>query len=496
MLRRYTDLDPADVDRLQALVADWQLLADLSFADLVLHVPLRPDHPDAPGFVVVSQMRPSTGPTSLIDDLVGGISRAGERPLVDAAYAENRIVREGDPEWHADVPVREETIPVGGSGERPIGVVARHTNLAAARAPSRLELAYVSSADELAQMVQEGSFPFPGEMATPEATLRVGDGLIRLEADGRVSYASPNALSAWRRLGLTADLADVHLGTVTAALVRSREPVDEAVASVVSGRAPRVGEIEGNGAVLRLRAIPLVLGKKRTGALVLVRDVTELRHLDRQLLTKDATIREIHHRVKNNLQTVAALLRLQARRLELPEARAALDEAVRRVGSIALVHETLALTLDEAVAFDDIADQVITMVGDVAGAGAGDEPGTRIEVLRRGSFGLLAAGVATPLAMVLTELVQNAVEHGLAGLGGQVEVVVRRHEQEVIVTVADDGRGLPEGFSPEESSRLGLRIVRTLVLSELGGQLELRPRPGGGTEAVVTVPLEAVPVSD
>jgi two-component sensor histidine kinase len=489
MLRRYTDLDAADVDRLQSLVADWQLLADLSFADLVLHVPLRSDHPDAPGFVVVSQMRPSTGPTSLIDDLVGGISRPSERPLVDAAYTENRIVREGDPVWRDDVPVREESIPVGGAAGRPIGVVARHTNLAAARAPSRLELAYVSSADDLAQMVQEGSFPFPGEMATPEATLRVGDGLIRLDADGRVTYASPNALSAWRRLGLTADLADVHLGTVTAALVRDRNPVDEAVTSVVSGRAPRVGEIEGNGAVLRLRAIPLVLSRQRIGALVLVRDITELRHLDRQLLTKDATIREIHHRVKNNLQTVAALLRLQARRLELPEARAALDEAVRRVGSIALVHETLALTLDEAVAFDDITDQVITMVGDVAGAG--DEPGAGIAVLRRGSFGLLAAGVATPLAMVLTELLQNAVEHGLAGVGGQVEVLVSRREHELIVTVADDGHGLPEGFSADESSRLGLRIVRTLVLSELAGALELRPRPGGGTEAVVTVPLQA-----
>ncbi|MDX6287550.1 MAG: two-component system, sensor histidine kinase PdtaS [Frankiales bacterium] len=488
MLRRYTDLDTVDVDRLQALVADWQLLADLSFADLVLHAPLRSGHPDAPGFVIVAQMRPATGPTSLVDDLVGRISRAGQRPLVDAAYAEDRIVREGDPVWHEDVPVREEAIPVGGR-RNPIGVVARHTNLAAARAPSRLELAYLSSADELAQMVQEGSFPFPGEMATPEATLRVGDGLIRLEADGRVSYASPNALSAWRRLGLTADLTDAHLGTVTAALVRTREPVDEAVASVVSGRAPRVGEIEGNGAVLRLRAIPLTLGQNRIGALVLVRDVTELRVLDRQLLTKDATIREIHHRVKNNLQTVAALLRLQARRLELPEARFALEEAVRRVGSIALVHETLALTLDEAVAFDDIADRVITMVGEVAGAGPGDDPGSDIAVSRRGSFGLLAAEVATPLAMVLTELVQNAVEHGLAGRGGQVEVDVRRSAVDLVVTVADDGRGLPEGFSSDGSSRLGLRIVRTLVLSELGGQLDMRPRTGGGTEVVVALPL-------
>jgi two-component sensor histidine kinase len=182
------------------------------------------------------------------------------------------------------------------------------------------------------------------------------------------------------------------------------------------------------------------------------------------------------------------LLRLQARRLELPEARSALDEAVRRVGSIALVHETLALTLDEAVAFDDIADRVLMMVGEVSGAGTADT-GMPIDVRRSGSFGMLDAAVATPLAMVLTELVQNAVEHGLSGVGGRVDVGVRRSADRVVVTVADSGRGLPEGFSADESSRLGLRIVRTLVDGELGGQLEVRPGHERGTEAVVTVPL-------
>src|SRR5207248_11474166 len=100
----------------------------------------------------------------------------------------------------------------------------------------------------------------------------------------------------------------------------------------------------------------------RTGALVLVRDVTELRHRERELITTDATIREIHHRVKNNLQTVAALLRLQARRMDSVQGREALNEAVRRVGSIAIVHETLSQNLDERVEFDDIADRVLAMV--------------------------------------------------------------------------------------------------------------------------------------
>ena len=84
---------------------------------------------------------------------------------------------------------------------------------------------------------------------------------------------------------------------------------------------------------------------------------------------KDATIREIHHRVKNNLQTVAALLRMQARRMTDPAAQAALEESVRRVTSIAVVHETLSLALDEVVEFDAIADQVLAMCAEVAGHG-------------------------------------------------------------------------------------------------------------------------------
>jgi two-component sensor histidine kinase len=469
---------------LQQLVADWHLLADLSFADLVLHVPLRADQDAAPGFVAVAQVRPATGPTSLVDDVVGRIVPAEERPLIAAAFAEDRICREGDPVWHRDVPVREETIPVRGSGARPVAVVARHTNLAAARAPSRLELAYLTSADELAQMVREGSFPFPGQPAAGESNVRVGDGLLRLDADGRVSYASPNALSAYRRLGLVGDLVGLHLAAVTANLLPRRAPVDESVVSMLGARTPRIGEVDANGASVRLRTIPLLLSGERIGVLVLVRDVTDLRLRDRQLLSKDATIREIHHRVKNNLQTVAALLRLQARRLPSADARAALEEAVRRVGSIALVHETLALTLDEAVAFDDIADRVLGMVNEVAGA----EPGS---VRRQGSFGSLPAAVATPLAMVLTELVQNALEHGLAGQPGRVQVAVRRADGALCVTVSDDGRGLPEGFRLDRSPRLGLQIVHTLVTGELDGSLDVQARPGGGTAATVRLPLAA-----
>jgi len=489
LARSHTALTDADIEWLHSLVADWQLLADLSFADLILWAPLQDG-----GWMALAQMRPTTGPTSLHDDVVGSLAGPAERPLLDIARNERRIWRESDPDWTTGVPVRAETIPVTRAG-RVIAVIGRKTNLNSARTPSRLELTYLQGADDLARMVAEGTFPFPGEEVTPVRSPRVGDGLLRLSQTGKVIYASPNALSAYRRLGLATDLVGAELGRLTARLCAPGEPVDESLMLVARGRAPKETEVEGKGSVVQLRAIPVILGGTRTGALVLVRDVTELRRRERELITKDTTIREIHHRVKNNLQTVAALLRLQGRRLRNPEARAALEEAVRRVGSIAVVHETLSHAPDEVVDFDDVAGRVAMMAGEVSAAEI------RVTPKLTGTFGMLPASVATPLAMVLAELLQNSMEHGFARAAmshrparpatGTLEVSATRGPDRLSVTVADDGAGLPDDFDPESTTSLGLQIVRTLVVGELGGRLEITPRPGGGTQAVVDLPVTA-----
>jgi two-component sensor histidine kinase len=469
-----------DVDQLHRLVGDWQLLADLSFADLILFVPSALDL-----FVAVAQMRPTTGPTAYQDDVVGMTATARDRPQLAVAMLEHRICREGDPVWLDGVPVREEAIPVIRAG-RVIAIVARDTNLESARTPSRLEIAYLRSATDLAQMLAEGEWPYPGDVAPDDGSgPRAGDGLIRLDPDGTVAYASPNALSAYRRLGHRGDLVAEHLADVTAQLTTpTTTPVDEPTGTLASGRVPRLGEIEANDAVIQLRSIPLRPAGEHIGAVLLVRDVTELRRRERQLMGKDATIREIHHRVKNNLQTVAALLRLQARRVGVPEARFALEESVRRVSSIAVVHETLSGTLDESVRFDEIADRIVVMVADVIAPEG-------VRLARQGTFEVLPAEVATPLAMAVTELLQNALEHGYTGLDrpGLVELVVSRSERALRVEVRDDGRGLPAGFDPTASDRLGLQIVRTLVETELGGSLTLGAREGGGTVAAVDVAL-------
>jgi len=463
--RSRTTLQPDDIAWLHAIATDWQIVADLAFADLVLWVP----DAEARGHWAAAQIRPTTGPTTLLEDVA-----ASFRPA-DASAAGHLV-----PVVHGDHSLGAIEVRAGGNE---------------GRTTSALETAYRSSADDLLDMIAAGVFPFAGARSDLADSLRVGDGFIRLAATGIVEYASPNALSAFRRLGLVGDLEGADLGGVTAELVDGR-PTHRGVRGLLHGRGPGEAEIANGDVAVALRLIPLRRDDVPVGAIVLLRDVTELRRRERQLVSKEATIREIHHRVKNNLQTVAALLRLQGRRLAEPSAREALDDAVRRVGSIALVHETLSQSFDETVNFDDVADRLLRSVLDVAGEG---ERG-RVAGQRIGSFGSVPGETATALAMVLTELIQNAAQHAYPeapGLGepsagrlgsarGGVSVAANRIRDRLRVRVSDDGVGMPADV--DAGASLGLSIVRTLVESELNGTLRFERGQRGGT--TVTIELE------
>jgi len=482
LIAQHADLPAADVEWLHLLVGDWQVVSDLAFADLVLWLPTADG-----SFVAVAQCRPSTGATVHYDDIVGSSAPEGQRPQLAAALTEARSQRSREPRWFGAYAVREEAVPVVHAG-RPIAVVARQTNLGSGRTPSRLELNYVEAADDLLAMIGRGEYPSPNAATGPRrGAPRVGDGLIRLNSEGEVLYASPNALSCFHRLGVIGPLVGQSLVEVTAGIVEHQSTVDESLPLVVMGRAPWRTDIEAAGVSLSLRALPLTDRGQRIGAVLLCRDVSELRRRERELMTKDATIREIHHRVKNNLATVAALLRLQARRMDVPEARAALEEAMRRVATISLVHESLSQTLDEQVELDDMLNRALRMAADVASTR------TKVHTKQTGSFGLVPAQDATPLALVLTELVTNAVQHAFPGrAAGTVEIDVARSESSLRVVVADDGVGMPGAIGAlgrASGSGLGSQIVHTLVTNELGGTIVWSAREDGGTQVVLELEL-------
>ena len=457
-----------EIHTLRELVADWQLLSDLSFADLILWIPLRKDDLSWPtGYIAVAHIRPTTAATVFANDVIGQEINWGDRFYIDQALSHGEIVRDTEPQLLGEVMVKEETIPVM-MGEKVIAVISRHRNSDLMRQPSRLELNYREIAHELYRMVAEGNFPYRNAGSLFDPTPRVGDGLVRIDVNGTVSYASPNARSAFSRMGWTNELEGYSLGEIAETVSREKSDArEEALVTSLSGRALRRVEVENVGGVIDLIVLPIIAGQDRVGAIVLLNNVTELRRRERELVTKDATIREIHHRVKNNLQTVSALLRLQARRIEDPGASQALNEAVRRIASIALVHETLSSSSDSSVEFDDVLDRLVNHALELT------PRMSELKISRSGSLGLLESRIATPLALVITELIYNALEHGLESEGSKLDINIDRKAKSIVVTISDDGVGLPEGFTLAGSSNLGLQIVRTLTENELRGTLTL-----------------------
>ena len=467
-LQGRSPISPSEIHRLRELVADWQILSDLSFADLILWVPIRKDVMSWPtGYIAVAHIRPTTAATVFANDVIGDEIRWGERTYLDEALSSAEIIRDTEPQQFGDLMIKEETIPVL-MDEKVIAVISRHRNSDLMRQPSKLELNYREIAHELYRMVAEGNFPYKDAGSLFDPTPRVGDGLIRIDVNGTISYASPNARSAFSRMGWSNELIGYPLGDIAHQLAReSVDASDESLKGRLSGRALRRVEVENPGGTIDLIVLPILAGQDRTGAIVLLNNVTELRRRERELVTKDATIREIHHRVKNNLQTVSALLRLQARRIDNPEASQALNEAVRRIASIALVHETLSGGSDASVGFDDVLDRLVRHALELT------PRLNEITISRTGQLGSVDPRIATPLALVITELIYNALEHGLEDEGTELTIAIERDGQNALVTIIDDGVGLPEGFDLTQSSNLGLQIVRTLTENELRGTLSL-----------------------
>ncbi|UOQ56489.1 sensor histidine kinase [Leucobacter allii] len=484
---KYSTLDEAEIEWLEAIMLELRLLADLALSDVVIWVPTEDG-----GYLAVAHSRPAGSVTLFYRDIIGEYLRSDWRELVDQAMETGEPAASTSPAWYEENPMRLSAYSISrqdaqGGVHGPFAVATVHTSVADTQKASRIGAAFREVAEDLFAMIQNGLFPHPGNSRGGEqGAPRASDGLVRVNPEGDVTFASPNTQTTFSSLGYRDEIEGENFTEVLAEIVKGQFDTNESLPLIAQGKIAKRVEIDAVGRTVTLRSIPVIRDGVRVGGVILTRDVTALRQQAQELITKDATIREIHHRVKNNLQTVASLLRVQARRARSEEAKQVLGQAMRRVAAIAVVHDTLSTGLSQIVDFDVVFDRVIGLAAEVASL-----HNTTVHPHKEGNFGELPSEYATPLALALTEIVTNAVEHGLAGREGEVFVRADRTEERLAVEVIDTGTGLPGGTVGDG---LGTQIVRTLIEGELGGSISWGPDERGGTRVSIQVPLHWIAV--
>jgi two-component sensor histidine kinase len=471
------DLPDEDRQILKRLAASLNLLADLSHADVLLYCPAGTQAE------VVAEARPEPVPSLYTEHLLGQRVSRAQAPAVFRVLYDGRSRHHFGGVMVRGVPTMQEVFAIHNQQGRTIAALSsempmlEHERLRKRTALFRRAIARVRELilhDRLVGAERLGR-------------LGVHDGVMLIDARGQIQYISATAEHLYRRLGYADSLVKTQLSEletneyVCFRAMERGECLEQRVQeqdSIWIKRAIPLLPADESGLLARLRGD----GRMANGAIVIIQDVTDEVRKEQELKIKSAMIQEIHHRVKNNLQTIAALLRLQARKAASDEVAEQLRQTVSRILSIAVVHEFLARDEQAVINIHEVGNRILNEVthGTL-------DPEKRIELRLEGTKQFhLPAQQATSCALIINELLQNAVEHGYRDRG-QGTIVVRLEESNdsMSVEIVDDGTGLPENFNIEESG-LGLRIVRTLVREDLKGQFVLEN--GQGVRALVSFP--------
>ncbi len=478
------ELTEADARRLDSIQKALPILSDLSRSDLILYTPVGTGRA-----LVKGQAQPHSIFPVYEEDLVGRVVDGQEAPWVLQALSGTGPRSGVQDATVRDVPIMRELLPVFGE-HGVMAVLSIETNLLAHERHRRRSPAFRRALRRLQDMVLRG------ELAGAEEMSPFGehDGIVVVSLQRRIEYASGIAANLYRRIGYMSSLVNQSLYDLDTA--------DASLADEALGSARCIErEMEEHGRIWIRKAIPLYVrkvwrrfwlrqvpelpgpeGSVPAGVLLTVHDATEARDKERELKAKMAMIQEIHHRVKNNLQVIASLLRLQARRTDVPQVQVALSESVNRILSVAVVHEFLSYNSAGVINLREVAQRIVDQITQ----GVMD-PEAHIQFRLTGPSIYLSSQKATACALVLNELLLNAVEHGYEDRDvGKVTIALADDGEWVTIEVGDDGAGLPPGFDLEDHGGLGLRIVRTLVQGDLKGDFSLHAEKG--VRAIATFP--------
>lgn len=510
------DLTERDVALLHRIETGLQITADVSRADILLCCLLGKQR-----ILVARHAVPNSISSIYRRESTGRLFSAEDQPLVYQALTEDRRGARKKQILSSGAPVIQQVYPIHNAANRVVGAMLVETNMIEYERHRRRDKPFRRAVRWLQEMAIRGEI----EIAQSLSGFGPLDGVYLVDEQKRVTYMSGIATNLYRSIGMVKDVRGQNVSAL--------EELDEQLVeqSIQANRCLELRHEYEDGRVWVRMVIPLrapigswqrlrrripwfgnqIRESKQQvdGALVLVHNATEAVQRERELNVKSAMIQEVHHRVKNNLQTIAAILRIQARRCESEEAERHLSDAVNRILSMSVIHEHLSQDEHRPINIRDVCQRIVSQAQEIA-----SNPGQTIDICINGPNIRLPAGQATATALVMNELVLNALEHGLGGRpAGTITIDLADLGDKVQLTIEDDGNGLPSDFSLDQSHSMGLQIIHTLVTDDLKGTFQIETIPAaesapespgqhddgaskkaGGTRALVVFPKRSVNV--
>jgi two-component sensor histidine kinase len=468
LCQEYSIISADDAERIQDLASYLQLFADISQADVFIDCPCS----DKSNALVVAEAHPTTAKSLYNKSLVGQFIQVNNEPAVLFSLLSGKPVM-GSRGVSLEKVIMQNVVPIKNPLGDTIGVlIIEKDSSEQAEQEKNVEI-LIETTGHLSETLMQFA------MSESQIPSLMHEGLILFDDRRAITYANARANELLKNIGYEhpakGKLIDRYfLGKF------AKENFEQHGGMIFE-------DIQFGSVSLQVKAVSLFRDQNVVGGVILLRDISDLKEKEKQLMIKSAVIKEIHHRVKNNLQTIASLLRLQMRRSGSPELKKVYRESINRINSIAVIHESLAQGGLEMIDFKEIIERISrTIVSSMA------RPEQNIHVSITGDAMQFPSERATTLALIINELIQNCIVHAFEEKAtGHISIVFGKSNGRASIQVTDDGVGIGIFGKIAENGHLGLQIVETLVKEDLEGVLEFQDT-GNGTEVTITFPMKGM----
>ncbi len=477
-----------EIARQQTIYESLPILSDVTRSDVLYYDVRALDQ-----FVVTFHAQPHSIASLYSENRKGFTLAPARESLLDRAARYGAHTHKPMAASNGHAPTHQEVVPVRNLVGAITGVLSIESSAIEYVAYRNRGLALHQTLHVFKEMIARGEI----KHAISLSPFSARDGMVVIGRDLRIRYHSNIAEGFYRKLNITQRLVGERIDALETGdeqlvwqawdervCIEQEDLVRDAVwLRRVIPLAPTTTERARTRGWLSLSNEP----RETRQALLLIRDVTIDRRQEANQVRTDAMVREIHHRVKNNLQTIVSLTRVEARRAQSDETKRALDELSNRIFAVAQVHESLSLDHDSAIQLKDVSKQIAKQVQESL-----LPRDSKISIEVEGDALRLPPRQATAAALIINELVQNAVEHAFEpDETGYVRIQLEDTPERARVTVVDSGRGLPSDADWRDSPNLGLKIVQNLA-QELRGSFEVRNQSAPAHGVVAELSLSKI----